>query len=438
MMERRSFGNCYKSYSKNSKVIVPYVRSIDKKLVVEELSNGARISGEEHPGRDVGIVLVFPYGQLDHQYLSHMNEHLLFRNCGHSKEQAIDVRIERLGGFYSGLTDKDSMTLLVKTLSENARSAMRLIRKSMTDLNITEKQLSLEKIIVEGECLENRSDSKNCLMQSQEIMALRNHPLYMPKELLKNIRELKLKQVIDHKIKYIGAKNLHIGIAGPNAKYLVESAAEIFSKLPNTGNDKHEFKKHKIKRVSRILYNSAANESAVSILIPVAGYESNDQYGIELLSHILTGAGRDYESRSRFWREIRAKRGSMYHTQSFYNPYNGIGLLEFFSYGITQKNSNSVRDIMLDEIAKLTTTLIPDHEFEDVRNSLLLTESRWIENETIEESAERIAASSFYNLNQSFNPYRKKILSLTPAKVYKVAKKYFDKSNLAIATIKAA
>ncbi len=436
MLKSKSNQYCSRSSKNYRRTVIPYLKSNVNLEIKRKLDNGVTILGEEVSGNDAAIVLAFPYGLLKHQYISHLTEHLLFRNCISDRKSDIDVQIERLGGWFKGYTESDKMILISKFLAENFNKVGKLICKNLIANNIKEKQLKLEKLIIEGECLENRNYFHSDIDNTQNEAILKGHKLYVPPELLPNIRKVTIEEVLKEKESYFGGNNLYIGITGPNIKELINKTSDIFKNLPKNKNPKHSFKRIKIENSSRTLRGLIADEAEISISIPVCGYESDDRYKIEFLTHNLIGLSDEYCTRSRFWKELRTKRGLMYSRSVSYTPYNGVGILEFFIYGILPKNLQRVKSIISEEIKKVVSSPLREKEFMDTQESLLIGERRSIRDENLEETAERLALSGFYDLPSNHNIYEKKIRSLTPELINKCARNYFGNNGKSIVTIK--
>ena len=439
MLRSRNIRKCSRNPSRKTgnRVLFSDATSSETTPRKYNLDNGATLAIQETRGEDVAIVAAFPYGQVDHPYRAHLAEHLLFRDVGGPRKGDIDFQVEKLGGWYTGYTERDRMVLLLRVRRENSKNAMKLLVRSLINTEFSQKQLDLEKDIIQGECRERVSDTMYNLGLFQERHVLRDHPLLIPKETLRGTREIKLDELIDEKRRFMGARNLYIGIVGSDPDRLLEDAVSTIGTLPTRGGRKHKFKPINIEGTTRTMPESRG-EVTVSVLVPAAGYESDDLYSLEVLAHHLTGLSRDYETRSRFWKEIRQKRGEMYHATTFYDAFEGIGLMEFFVTGILPKNTISVRSLIADEIDRTATRELTEQRFEEVRDNLLSVEEATLREEAIEETAERITLAAMYGIPNTYRGYKKELEALDPATIQKTAQKYFGGKNFAVTTYKPA
>ncbi len=425
--------------SLGEKILFPYNRHLERPPIRRRLDNGSVIVAEERQGSDIAIVAVTPYGMVRGPYKAHMLEHLSFRRT-REKEADIDVQIERMGGFFTGYTQEDLMCLVIRVLKENSRKALGLLHRSLSNQNISERQLRTEKDVVVGECRGRKQNKDYELDAALNSFLWNGHGLYMPKETEFGTRRLTRERLIEAKAKYLnGGRNLVVGIIGPNSEKLLDEASETIGKLPKKGPAKHRFKTQKLREGStnvRHIYTATQPECLISVAAATPGYgNGRTLYALEMLAQIVTGVSQEYGVRSRLWRRLRSRSGRMYHAYPFLEVFRGAGYLEFQVEGILQSHESSARRMIMDEIQSISRSL-PEEEFIEARDALLLSKARTLAEESLEDAAERLALMEFYDVPQRFSSYEKEIMNLRPEDVKRVAARYFGEENYFIGVVK--
>jgi predicted Zn-dependent peptidase len=122
-----------------------------------------------------------------------------------------------------------------------------------------------------------------------------------------------------------GPNNLSMAIAGSLVpEEIADTVNSTFGRLEKLGLQKPIFSQPK-----RILHEETEERedikaAYVTVVIPVAGYESADFIPLTFISYILGKPG--YLFSGRLFQEIRAKRDLAYAANSSYTGFNGFGL----------------------------------------------------------------------------------------------------------------
>ena len=425
------------SYKKSRRTNSPYtIPRITENIIDHKLSNGARVLLKEQQGVDTSIVLAFPYGLANDLHRSHLIEHIIFRSCkGVGGGYVVDRAIEKLGGYYTGYTTEDCMGLVTKFLARNSRKGLELIFNSLTDYKIDPEVLKKEKIIVHGELQERKSDPEFILDEGQNSALFKGHPIYAGKETKKGYNEVTVEELEKIKKLHFGAKNLFIGISGPNIQKLLDDVEEIIGNLPSVGTDIHKFGSQKIERQERNYKEYGVKDNVISIAFPTCGFDNRDTYALDIMTNCLTGSCEEYDTRNRLWFNLREKRGIIYHTRLEHIAGLGIGHVDIRSFGTVKKNTETVKRIMIEELERFITEEIPEEEFIAARDSYLLSTYRKNRLNDVEEIAEELALSGIYGADLTYNENARKIMSLTPRDIKRVARKYLGEGGISIATL---
>ncbi len=405
--------------------------------VTEELDNGAKIIGLEHGGIDTAIAVAFPWGLRHNQYIPHALEHIVFRQRRHSRASAADTRIEELGGFYTGYTGIDKLVFLVRVLHQNLEQTLEVVRESILNPQITDRTLRKEKRIIEGELQERLSDPLYYMWVIRDRIILgENHPLYHYPETISGIRALTAEEIRTEKQRYLGARNMQIGLVGPEIRQSVGIAKKIMESLPKKGRKIEKFEIPDIKREIRTSRRIGFHDCVLSVTSAVPGYNNQERFAVEIIANLLAATVNEYESRARLWSRIRDREGMMYHTGVEHEIYPDAGLLEISVKGILPRHLKNVRPIIESEFERLCRYPVGDRQLDGARDSLILNEARSIE--PLEDTAEKLVELSMGGENPSCKTYIRGLRNVTPLDILSVARKYFSPDKLFIGTVRPA
>ncbi len=219
-----------------------------KDPIVHKLDNGTTLIAQEFSGIDTAIAVVLPYGLVDDVYRPHLLEHLVFRSRSSDDPTTADTQIERLGGVYDGDTTQEKLVFLVRVLDQNKKKAMQIMASSILNPKLSEHDLEREKVVVIGESQIYRSDPRSVLDESVRSLFFSGTDLHYERETVDGIKSVTLDDLLDVKRRYLGARNLHIGIAGPNIRESIKDAIEVFSEFPKRGGKIHRFRVPNVKQ----------------------------------------------------------------------------------------------------------------------------------------------------------------------------------------------
>ncbi len=417
---------------------LPFASPHNGKPIIEELDNGSKIIGLEHEGIDTGIAIAFPWGARHDQYVPHMLEHIVFQKRRHNKSPCADSRIEELGGFFTGSTEDDKLVFSVLVIHKNLRETLEIIKESLINPPIAERILRKEKRVIEGELQKRVSEPSYYLEILRDKLILgEDHPLYTAPETISGIRSLTAERLREQQRRYLGARNMHIGLVGPDIRDSMQAAKEIMADFPKKGRKIERFGLNKVTRYVKTSRRAGFKDCVASITVPVPGYGLEERYAVEIIANLLAGTVEEYESRARLWQKIRDREGKMYHTGVQHAVYPGLGLLEISLEGILPRHLNTVRQMMEDEMERLCAHTIGDRQLEGARNSLMLNELRSNRGK-LEDTASQIVDFVMGGEDPSYESYARGLMNVTPADIISVAKKYFSAERRFIGTVKPA
>lgn len=132
-------------------------------VVKHRLANGARVIVDHEPAfRSASVVVCLLGGSRDDapQFigLTHLLEHLLFKQTKSRTTQAIATTIDDFGGRINAITDVDSLCLYGAVPAARALELLRFFAELLLESNCSETDLQLEREVVRQEILEAEDD----------------------------------------------------------------------------------------------------------------------------------------------------------------------------------------------------------------------------------------------------------------------------------------
>ncbi len=402
------------------------------------LENEATLLFQKLEGIDSGIYLTFPYGDVDQVPHAHFLEHMMFRANRRFSSDVMDRKIEGDGkGAWNAQTYSDSMSIEARVSSNELQAVLEILYNCMAKSRFRQEELETERQVVVGELNARKSEPAYYLNCAEDEVVFANHPLNLPRETKETILAITRDELFESRRKYIGSRDLVIGITGPHRiQNVIRDVEKTLGNLPNKGNERHKFKPSKIKRFENVYRRRGISDSAVSIAFPICGIENDDRLALYLLNHVLAGTDGEYFSTSRLGRFVRKKSGLSYSLEGEIDVYEGVGKMRLRVSGMMSPSLTSeARDIMLEELSKLTDRDLREQEFTHVVGSFLAHKYR--ERREPLDRAEDLATSEFYGKPLKHADFEASIGALTPADLKRVAKKYFN-GNYFIGTLKPA
>ncbi len=411
--------------------------NLKSNIIIEKLGNGATVVAQEHAGLDTAVVFAFPYGMRDDPYLPHFLEHLVFRSRQYPGSRSADQRIEMLGGCFNGYVSRDSLVLEVKVLNANLHAALGILKESLLEVPLSEEALQMEKRIILGELQDNRSEPTYRLSELRDSLFLgKEHPLYVPPETMPGVKSVTLEQLIHAKRQYLGAKDLYVGLAGPNIKRSLGALKEMLSSFPRRGKKKERFDISAPKGDLRTSRRRGIKDQVMFISFPVPGYGDPERYAMDILTNLLVGTVPEHQSRARIWEKLREKEGLIYSPLVDEELYPGAGLLEISIHGILKGKVKKVQQLVLQEFEKITAYPIGRRQLEGARESIILNAYR--KRDRVDEVAEKMALLAGGGENTSFKAYCKGLSEAGATEALSVAKKYLSPEKLFVVMLEPA
>lgn len=251
--------------------------------------------------------------------ISHMLEHMLFKQSKNMSTDDILKEATKLGGDFNAATDKDLTFYYFKTTTDMHEKAVRVIAEILTSPSITPKGLDSERAVVIEELQKGLDSDDRMLWHLSTISTLSpTHPYSLKvigtKSALMNLTTDDLKDYFnDHYKDYTIVVNCEAQIA-PKVKKLIEKlfkgylsgkteACEVVSGVPLEVERKV------------IVFKKNLNQTNILLTFPYFAHamDLKQVMILEFLSFVLSGAG----LYSLLTYQLREKRGLIYNISTF-------------------------------------------------------------------------------------------------------------------------
>ncbi|MDO8885441.1 pitrilysin family protein [Candidatus Oleimmundimicrobium sp.] len=348
---------------------------MEKKVQKSFLKNGIEVVTESIPYvRSISVGFWIKTGSRDeHKSLngmSHFIEHLIFKGTENRSAKEISETFDGLGAEINAFTGKECTCYYARLLDKNLPIAAEVLSDMLSKPAFRSDDIKSEKeVILEEISLHEDSPDERVHDLFAETL-WDGHPLG-EKILgsLDTVKKFKREDVIGCFKKHYTPKNMIITAAGNLKHEDVFNLAHTY--LRGTDRDSVFNKKTKIDVKSRVKIEYKKTEQA-HICYGCEGLPAahKDRFALSILDSVLGGG-----MSSRFFQEIREKRGLAYTVYSYHSFYRDTGSFVVYA-GTRPANAEKVLDLIKTEINKVVTKGIKVDELnrakEQIKGQLIL------------------------------------------------------------------
>jgi predicted Zn-dependent peptidase len=401
------------------------IAKIPQKISRTTLRNGSLMIGEE-----IEYLHSFIFGiyvktgsdnePVQHNGISHMVEHLLFKGTKKRSAEKAALDIESLGGMMNAYTARDHTCFYVKSMPKNFPKIFKIIQEMIYQPLIDAKELEKEKNVILEELKSALDDPEDLAFQNLNQIIFEGSRF--EKSIIgteESVKKLSKKTVDDYIDKYYTNKNMFYSYAGP-MKY--EDASVIFNDenrraggaLTASGK-KILFHKSKFKYE----FKESLQQFHVVMGVKSGGFTSKDRYALMMLISIL-GAGMS----SRLFRILREKNGLVYTVYSFTESFNEAGTTGIY-FACNEKNINKTLKMIDIQLNRIKENGVSRAEIEKVKNQLLTNLA--MNYDSLSGRMSLIARSILYNDKLiGFDDILAEFEKITQEEIQEAALRYFD------------
>lgn len=304
--------------------------------------------------------------------ITHLLEHMHFRQLGNMKQKEIYEYAEKMGSTLRGTTYKEMLCFNIKVRPKYLKKSLNLFEKIITTYEWTEEQLKSEKKVVISEIREKEDNNENQKIIDRVIW--NKHPL--SNSILgnaSNIKRITLQKLVQYKKKIFCKDNMLLVITGAineeeiiwiNKKFEAIAINECLQKLNSNNMNDGQFK-----RKHNYLMKNYPEWNLINMqLIFDVDLKKIKENELLFFNSIVGGGDGSY-----LQQEIRDKRGMVYDIYSYGEIFSDKAVWSIV-YSIEKDQLYLSLNVIV-KMLKMLKTVISQEDIE--KNMPFFTENLW-------------------------------------------------------------
>jgi len=343
----------------------------------KRLNNGLKIV--EYPIENAQSIEIGLYIKAGARYenkgdngITHLLEHMHFRQLGNMKQKEIYEYAEKMGSTLRGTTYKEMLCFNIKVRPKYLKKSLNLFEKIITTYEWTEEQLKSEKKVVISEIREKEDNNENQKIIDRVIW--NKHPL--SNSILgnaSNIKRITLQKLVQYKKKIFCKDNMLLVITGAineeeiiwiNKKFEAIAINECLQKINSNNMNDGQFK-----RKHNYLMKNYPEWNLINMqLIFDVDLKQIKENELLFFNSIVGGGDGSY-----LQQEIRDKRGMVYDIYSYGEIFSDKAVWSIV-YSIEKDQLYLSLNVIV-KMLKMLKTVISQEDIE--KNMPFFTENLW-------------------------------------------------------------
>ena len=304
--------------------------------------------------------------------ITHLLEHMHFRQLGNMKQKEIYEYAEKMGSTLRGTTYKEMLCFNIKVRPKYLKKSLNLFEKIITTYEWTEEQLKSEKKVVISEIREKEDNNENQKIIDRVIW--NKHPL--SNSILgnaSNIKRITLQKLVQYKKKIFCQDNMLLVITGAineeeiiwiNKKFEAIAINECLQKINSNNMNDGQFK-----RKHNYLMKNYPEWNLINMqLIFDVDLKQIKENELLFFNSIVGGGDGSY-----LQQEIRDKRGMVYDIYSYGEIFSDKAVWSIV-YSIEKDQLYLSLNVIV-KMLKMLKTVISQEDIE--KNMPFFTENLW-------------------------------------------------------------
>lgn len=347
--------------------------------------------------------------------ISHFLEHIVFEGTKkRPTNRQISNEIERIGGNFNAYTSTEKTCFYAKVLKKHFSVAADVVADILHNPLLRESDIEKEKNVVLKEIAMIHDEPRfyQWILLQQNLFE--RHPCRYPTYGdVKSIKRLTRKKVADFFGKYYISNNMVVSVVGdvPNWKKEIEKRFVVGKGKPVKAIPSSE---PALRKNKKILCKKKILNTHVVLGFKSVPRNHPDSYILEVINGIL-GRGQS----GKMFTEIRSKRGLAYDVGTQTISEKDYGYFAVYAT-IDKKNVALVKDLMLQEIAKLKD--ISEEELKEAQD--YIEGNYLLEIEDTQKIADQLLFWEQVKNAREMERYLKKVKKVKVADVRRAAEKY--------------
>ncbi|UQY80435.1 insulinase family protein [Candidatus Hepatincola sp. Av] len=301
---------------------------------------------------------------LNNNGICHFLEHMVFKGTKNRDSLAISEEIESKGGYMNAYTSKEKTAWYAKVLSSEVSLATDIIFDIIKNPTFPKEELIKEKGVILEEIKMYLDSPQDLAYNLYEKLVYNNHPLAYPViGNAKNITGFTSDTFFKHIENFYNPKNMVFVISGNFNEEAILSMVRSHNDNWASHDITLDYGKPAFHAQKEVLVKPEIEQTNVFYGLPAVSY-TNENYTKLLVTNNILGSGMS----SRFFVEIREKRGLAYSVDSFLNSYEDTGTF-VVQVGCATEKTLDVINLIKEEITKTLNT-VADKEILKAKNQL--------------------------------------------------------------------
>lgn len=282
--------------------------------------------------------------------VSHFLEHMAFKGTTTRTAKQIAEEFDSIGGYFNAYTSREKTVYYAKVLKNDLEVAVEILADILQNSVYDEVELEKERKVILEEMKMIQDTPDDLVFDYFQDMAYKDQSF--GRSIIgteETVNGIKRNDILDYVSNQYNFKDLIIGAAGnfdqDKFKDLIASKFTNFSNNPANNFETPGYTGGDFRRIKDL--------EQVHIVMGYEGvsYKDPEYYNQQVLS-IIAGGGMS----SRFFQEIREKRGLAYSISAFGSSYSDSGIFGIYC-GTSEDKTNEFFDVICDELRKLTNSI---------------------------------------------------------------------------------
>ena len=360
--------------------------------------------------------------------ITHLLEHMHFRQLGNMKQKEIYEYAEKMGSTLRGTTYKEMLCFNIKVRPKYLKKSLNLFEKIITTYEWTEEQLKSEKKVVISEIREKEDNNENQKIIDRVIW--NKHPL--SNSILgnaSNIKRITLQKLVQYKKKIFCKDNMLLVITGAineeeiiwiNKKFEAIAINECLQKINSNNMNDGQFK-----RKHNYLMKNYPEWNLINMqLIFDVDLKQIKENELLFFNSIVGGGDGSY-----LQQEIRDKRGMVYDIYSYGEIFSDKAVWSIV-YSIEKDQLYLSLNVIV-KMLKMLKTVISQEDIE--KNMPFFTENLWYWTEGTKELNFQLGNDSIKNkIGLTINERIKENEKINYERMQKVAEIILKNKNMSL------
>ncbi len=336
----------------------------------DTLPNGLPVLILERPGTssvsvDLWLKVGSRYESQGNNGISHFVEHLLFKGTFKRTAKDISREIAGIGGVMNAYTHWEYTHVHVSILPQYLDLALEILSDMIQNSQMTEEMVEKERKVILEEISLAKIYPPSYVLNLVSRTLFSDHPLFRPiSGTRETVSALQRTELWDFYRNYYIPNNAFLTIIGNvEPREARESARAKFKNWPREEKPiASPFPPYRQNAFKEVKERRFLDQAIIVLALQAMGLRDIDRPAFEIINAILGSGGN-----SRFYQEVREKRGLAYLVGSIYHPLTDTGLWATYA-GTDPKNIDQVRSIFSEQIHKIRQEPIPPDELLEIKN----------------------------------------------------------------------